>query len=62
MTLEQVRSLATTKLLAVGLAADHAAAVAETLVAGERDGAGAHGVYRLLVAAHSVKTLSLIHI
>lgn len=56
MTLEQVRSLATTKLLAVGLAADHAAAVAETLVAGERDGAGAHGVYRLLVAAHSVKT------
>lgn len=56
MTLEQVRNLAITKLQAVGLAPDHAAAVAATLVAGERDGCGAHGLYRLLVAAHSVQT------
>ena len=56
MTLHEVRELSRRKLRAVGLAAAHADAVAETLVAGERDGCGAHGIYRLLVAAHSVRT------
>ena len=44
MTLDEVRALSRAKLRAVGLAADHADAVAETLVAGERDGCGAHGI------------------
>lgn len=54
MTLAELRSLARAKLRAVGLADDHADAVAETMVAGERDGCASHGIYRLLVAANSV--------
>ncbi|MGK6354335.1 Ldh family oxidoreductase [Sphingomonas sp. DT-207] len=54
MTLEEVRAFARATLAAVGLPPAHAEAVAETMVAGERDGCGAHGLYRLLVAAHSV--------
>ncbi len=56
LTLDAVRSFARDTLLTVGLAPDHADAVAATIVAGERDGCGSHGLYRLLVAAHSVKT------
>jgi LDH2 family malate/lactate/ureidoglycolate dehydrogenase len=55
MTLAALRALARAKLRAVGLAEDHAEAVAETMVAGERDGCASHGIYRLLVAAASVK-------
>ena len=54
MTLDAVRELANRVLLEKGLGADHAAAVAETMVAGERDGCTAHGIYRLLVAAKSL--------
>jgi LDH2 family malate/lactate/ureidoglycolate dehydrogenase len=54
MTLDAVRAYARATLMRVGLAPAHVAAVAETIVAGERDGCGAHGLYRLLVAAHSV--------
>ncbi|WP_260928114.1 Ldh family oxidoreductase [Novosphingobium sp. 9] len=54
MSLDEVRALALRVLLAVGLAPDHAAAVAQTMVAGERDGCTSHGLYRLLVAARSV--------
>ncbi|WP_082458255.1 Ldh family oxidoreductase [Sphingomonas sp. Leaf10] len=54
MTLAEVRDYARATLTRVGLAPGHVAAVAETIVAGERDGCGAHGLYRLLVAAHSV--------
>lgn len=54
MTLAEVRDYAQATLTRVGLAPAHVAAVAETIVAGERDGCGAHGLYRLLVAAHSV--------
>lgn len=56
MTLAEVRDYARTTLARVGLAPAHVDAVAETIVAGERDGCGAHGLYRLLVAAHSVAT------
>ncbi|KQU61692.1 oxidoreductase [Sphingomonas sp. Leaf339] len=56
MTLDEVRDFARTILTRVGLAPDHVEAVAETMVAGERDGCGSHGIYRLLVAAHSVAT------
>ena len=55
MTLDELRTLARAKLRLVGLAADHADAVAETMVSGERDGCASHGIYRLLVAANSVK-------
>ncbi|MGR6329324.1 Ldh family oxidoreductase [Sphingomonas sp. XXL09] len=54
LTLDALRALARAKLAAVGLALDHAAAVAETMVAGERDGCASHGIYRLLVAANSI--------
>lgn len=55
MTLAEVRALARRVLLQVGLSGDHAHAVAETMVAGERDGCTSHGLYRLLVAAKSVR-------
>ena len=54
MTLDELRELARQKLRAVGLSTDHADAVAETMVAGERDGCTSHGIYRLLVAASSI--------
>lgn len=54
MTLDEVRALARAVLSEKGLAADHAKAVAETMVAGERDGCTSHGIYRLLVAAKSL--------
>ena len=54
MTLDELRGLARRKLRAVGLSSDHADAVAETMVAGERDGCTSHGIYRLLVAASSI--------
>ncbi|WBO24617.1 Ldh family oxidoreductase [Sphingomonas abietis] len=54
MTLDEVRALARAVLTEQGLAADHAEAVAETMVAGERDGCTSHGLYRLLVAARSL--------
>ncbi len=54
MTLAEVRDYARATLTRVGLSPAHVAAVAETMVAGERDGCGSHGLYRLLVAAHSV--------
>lgn len=55
MTLDELRSLARAKLRAAGLAGDHADAVAETMVAGERDGCASHGIYRLLVAHRSIR-------
>ncbi|WP_287979402.1 Ldh family oxidoreductase [Sphingomonas sp.] len=54
LDLDTLRVLAQDRLRAVGLAPDHAVAVAETMVAGERDGCASHGIYRLLVAANSV--------
>ncbi|MCX8477547.1 MAG: Ldh family oxidoreductase [Sphingomonas sp.] len=55
MTLDALRSLARAKLRAAGLAGEHADAVAETMVAGERDGCASHGIYRLLVADRSIR-------
>ncbi|MGW8281286.1 Ldh family oxidoreductase [Sphingomonas aurantiaca] len=54
MTLDAVRTLARRVLLGAGLSQAHAEAVAETMVAGERDGCASHGIYRLLVAANSI--------
>lgn len=55
MTLDELRTMARDTLRAAGLAPDHADAVAETMVAGERDGCASHGIYRLLVAANSIR-------
>ena len=55
MTLDELRTLARAKLLGAGLAPAHAEAVAETMVAGERDGCASHGIYRLLVAVASIR-------
>ena len=55
MTLDELRVLARAKLLGAGLAPAHAEAVAETMVAGERDGCTSHGIYRLLVAVSSIQ-------
>ncbi len=55
MTLDELRVLARAKLLGAGLAPGHAEAVAETMVAGERDGCTSHGIYRLLVAVSSIQ-------
>jgi len=56
MTLDEVRELARAVLSRQGLAPDHVAAVAETMVAGERDGCAAHGIYRLLVCDHTIRS------
>lgn len=55
MTLAEVRELSEAVLRRYGLAEPHVKAVAETIVAGERDGCAAHGIYRLLVCAHTIK-------
>lgn len=55
MTLDELRELARAKLRAAGLAGEHADAVAETMVSGERDGCASHGIYRLLVADRSIR-------
>ncbi|WP_121115748.1 Ldh family oxidoreductase [Croceibacterium ferulae] len=55
LSIGEARDLARRVLGACGLASDHAAAVAETMVRGERDGCTSHGLYRLLVAARSVE-------
>jgi len=53
-SLDDLRTLARGKLLGAGLSRAHAEAVAETMVAGERDGCASHGIYRLLVAVNSI--------
>lgn len=52
--LDEADRLARAVLVSQGLAPDHAAAVARTMVAGERDGCASHGLYRLLVTANSI--------
>ncbi|WP_129794557.1 Ldh family oxidoreductase [Sphingosinicella sp. CPCC 101087] len=56
MSLGEVRDLAESVLRRFGLGEAHVQAVAETMVAGERDGCASHGIYRLLVCAHTIKT------
>ncbi|HEY0270214.1 MAG TPA: Ldh family oxidoreductase [Sphingomonas sp.] len=54
LSLAEVRELAEAVLRRHGLGEDHVRAVSDTIVAGERDGCTSHGVYRLLVCAHSM--------
>src|SRR3546814_503182 len=55
MTVGEVRELAETVLGRLGLAEPQVNAVAATIAAGERDGCTAHGLYRLLVCAHTIR-------
>lgn len=54
MTVADVRQLAEAVLGRLGLSPSQVSAVAATIAAGERDGCTAHGLYRLLVCAHTV--------
>ena len=55
MSVAEVQALAETVLARLGLSTGQAAAVAATIAAGERDGCAAHGLYRLLVSAHTLR-------
>jgi delta1-piperideine-2-carboxylate reductase len=55
MSLQELRALAEQVLTDLGLSAPHVKAVAETIVAGERDACASHGAYRLLVCAHTIR-------
>ena len=56
LSLDEVRELAEAVLTRHGLSRDHVEAVAETVLAGERDECASHGVYRLLVCVHTIRT------
>ncbi|QVM94641.1 Ldh family oxidoreductase [Pseudomonas sp. SORT22] len=55
LTLSEAHSLAFSILLHNGFDADHARAVSDTIVAGERDGCASHGLYRVLGCVGSLK-------
>ncbi|MGF6593768.1 Ldh family oxidoreductase [Pseudomonas sp. 2835] len=55
LTLSEAHSLANSILLHNGFDADHAQAVSDTIVAGERDGCASHGLYRVLGCVSSLK-------
>ncbi|HEY4545203.1 MAG TPA: Ldh family oxidoreductase [Pedomonas sp.] len=55
ISLDEVRTLAEAVLSRHGLSEPHVKAVADTIVAGERDECASHGIYRLLVCAHTIK-------
>ncbi|ROL64868.1 Ldh family oxidoreductase [Pseudomonas vranovensis] len=55
LTLSEAHSLACSILLHNGFDADHARAVSDTIVAGERDGCASHGLYRVLGCVGSLK-------
>ncbi len=56
LSLVEADALARSTLVALGLGQDHAQVVARTMVNGERDGCTSHGLYRLLVAAGSLRS------
>lgn len=55
LTLSDAHSLANSILLHNGFSPDHAKAVSDTIVAGERDGCASHGLYRVLGCVSSLK-------
>ena len=56
LSLEEAFDLSRNALLGAGLSAEQAQAVAEVIVAGQRDECHSHGLYRLIGCAHSVRT------
>jgi delta1-piperideine-2-carboxylate reductase len=55
MTLDEARPLVEDVLSRHGLGAAHVDAVADIIMAGERDGGGSHGIYRLLLCVDTIK-------
>jgi LDH2 family malate/lactate/ureidoglycolate dehydrogenase len=54
-SLDALHAFVRDALTRLGLRPPHVAAVADTIVAGERDGGGSHGLYRLIMVARSVR-------
>jgi delta1-piperideine-2-carboxylate reductase len=55
LTLEEARELIENVLARHGLNAAHVRAVADIIMAGERDDCGSHGIYRLLLCVGTIK-------
>ncbi len=55
LSLDEVHALAMAVLTHHGLSQAHAAAIAQTIVAGERDECHSHGVFRLLMCTRSLR-------
>jgi LDH2 family malate/lactate/ureidoglycolate dehydrogenase len=55
LSLDEVRALIVEVLTRYGLGPSQIGPVTETMFAGERDGCTSHGIYRLLVVAHTVQ-------
>lgn len=56
MTLEEVRALAVSALLANGMSDAHAQAIADVITQGQRDECHSHGLYRVLVCVRSLRS------
>ncbi|WP_271410332.1 Ldh family oxidoreductase [Pseudomonas sp. Q1-7] len=54
--LDQVHALAMRALTHNGMGEDHARAIAETITQGQRDECHSHGLYRVLVCVHSLRS------
>ena len=55
LTLAELSGLSNRVLTANGMAADHAQAIAEVIVAGQRDECQSHGIYRLIVCVNTLR-------
>jgi delta1-piperideine-2-carboxylate reductase len=55
LTLAELSELSNRVLTAHGMAADHAQAIAEVIVAGQRDECQSHGIYRLIVCVNTLR-------
>ncbi|AMV40594.1 Ldh family oxidoreductase [Planctomyces sp. SH-PL62] len=55
LSLDEVRELVTAVMSRHGLAPAHVEAVADVMVAGERDGGGSHGIFRVLMCLNSIR-------
>jgi LDH2 family malate/lactate/ureidoglycolate dehydrogenase len=54
-TLDALRAFITGALARLGLGEAHIGPVADTILAGERDGGGSHGLFRLIMVARSIR-------
>ncbi|WP_308725599.1 Ldh family oxidoreductase [Metapseudomonas otitidis] len=56
LSLDQVHALALRALTVNGMGEDHARAIADTITRGQRDECHSHGLYRVLVCVHSLRS------
>ncbi len=56
LSLDQVHALAMRALIHNGMGEDHARAIADTITQGQRDECHSHGLYRVLVCVHSLRS------